>query len=41
MLQQTELIFDFASDHHNMSQVSKCEAAALNITCERSDTLSL
>lgn len=32
MLQQTELIFDFASDHHNMSQVSKCEAVMLNIT---------
>lgn len=24
MLQQSELIFDFASDHINMSQVSKC-----------------
>lgn len=31
MLQQTELIFDFASDHHNMSQVSKCEAVMLDI----------
>lgn len=24
MLQQSELIFDFASDHVNMAQVSKC-----------------
>lgn len=24
MLQQSELIFDFASDHVNMSQVSEC-----------------
>lgn len=37
MLQQTELIFDFASDHHNMAQVSKCEAAVLDVTCEWSD----
>lgn len=31
MLQQTELIFDFASDHHSMSQVSKWEAVMLDI----------
>lgn len=40
MLQQTELIFDFASDHHNMSQVSKCDAVVLNINCEWSDKLT-
>lgn len=37
MLQQTELIFDFASDHHCMSQVSKCQTP---VTCERSDKLT-
>ena len=29
MLQQSELIFDFASDHVNMSQVSKCFVCVL------------
>lgn len=38
MLQQTELIFDFASDHHSMSQVSKYEAEMLDTNCESSDT---
>lgn len=42
MLQQTELIFDFASDHHNMSQVSKCEAARhLLWAAWQADNLSL
>lgn len=40
MLQQTELIFDFASDHHCMSQVSECQALMLHVTCERSDKLT-
>lgn len=38
MLQQTELIFDFASDHHSMSQVRKCQARM--ITCDRADKLT-
>lgn len=29
MLQQSDLIFDFASDHVNMSQVSKGQAVML------------
>lgn len=40
MLQQTELIFDFASDHHCMAQVSKCQALMLHMTCARSDKLT-
>lgn len=40
MLQQTELIFDFASDHHSMSQVSKHEAVVLSSDCEWCDRLT-